>query len=273
MVLEKPKLLFETQVSRRKYVRRVFWNLLAAVAAFGAWVALDSARTRIADRVDPLLLQAGGIVALGVAALFIVRLVFNLFRAVRRRNETARFFDRGFMWQIGKGAENEHKYAWSQVKNFREGVRTLRLGRLVLAQMGAHVFTMRDGRVYKFTPVHGDMRAFVRTVRPYIADALGERMGRALREGKTVKIHPQLTIAPKGIQAGNQKIRWSELDVEVKRGKLRVRKLAEKGKFKVVKTYPVRQVDNLGGFIEVANVTIRNHQPERFNIRTQRYGV
>lgn len=266
-MLDKPQRLYSLTVSRRRYVRRVFWNLLAAVAAFGAWAALDAARTLAAGQVDPLLLRVGGVVALGVTALFAVRLVFNLLRALRRREETAHFFDQGFTWQVGR--QEPRKYAWTQVKHYREGVRALRLGPLRLGQIGAHTLTTRDNTVYRVTAAHGNPAEFMRAVRPYLADALGTRMGQALRERKSIRIHPQLVVAAQGVVAGKDKLRWSELDVAVKRGRLHIRRVAENGKFTPVRSYPIHQIDNLGGFLEVANITIRNHQPERFNIKTQ----
>lgn len=272
-MMEKPRLIYEFAISRRHDVRRFFWNLLAAVAAFGAWVALDAVPSRTDADIDPLLLRVGEIVALGVTALFAVRAFFNLLRALRRRNESGRIFDRGFTWSRGVGKrKTEEKYAWTQVKTFREGVRTIRIGRLVLAQRGAHVLTMRDGEVYKFTAAKGNPHAFVKAVRPYVSDVIGERMARSLREGKTIRVHPQLAVSPKGIMAGDEKIRWSELDVDVKGGTLSIKKLDKNGKFKRVKAFPLTQMDNVGGFMEIANMTIRNHQPQRFNIKTQGTG-
>lgn len=272
-MLEKPRLIYEFNISRRQDVRRFFWNLLAAVAGFGAWVALDAVPSRVDVTFDPLFLQVGGIVALGVTALFAVRALFNLLRAVRRTNESGRIFDKGFTWSRGAGKrKSEERYAWSQVKTFREGVRTLRIGRLVLAQSGAHVLTMRDGNVYKFTAAKGDPRVFVKAVRPLVADVMGERMAQNLRSGKTIRVHPQLALAEPGIMVGNQKIRWSEVDITVKGGRLAIKKLDKNGKFRRVKIFPLTQLDNVGGFMEIANMTIRNHQPKRFNIKTQGMG-
>jgi hypothetical protein len=255
-------------VERRKHFRRFAWNLLVIVAALGAWVALDriSGQGLGAAKLDPVLLRAGKVIALGVAALFAVRGIFGLIRGLSRRNEFARFYDRGFTWQRGK---QKFKYGWGQVKTYREGVRQWRLGRLVLGQVGAQTFTMGDGNVFKFTAVHGNPRRFADLIRPYIADVTGEKMGRALRDDKSIRLHKNLVMASAGIVAGKTKIRWSDLDVTVKRGRLLVKRKDAKGKFKTVMVYPVYQVDNLGGFMELATSTIKNHQPERFNIKTQ----
>lgn len=264
MALEKPRLIYQFQVDRRQHLRRFFWNLLAVVAAFGAWVALDTAAGRGIG--DPLLLRVGRVIALGVAALFTVRGLFSLIRALRRRNESARFYTQGFTWQRGK---QNHKYSWSQVKTYREGVRQLRIGRLVLGQIGAQTLTMRDGNEFKFTSVHGNARRFADAVRPYIADVQGERMGQALREQKSIRLHPKLAVAAAGVQAGQQKIRWSDLDVVLTRSRLVIKRKNAKGAFKTALSLPVHQVNNVGGFMEVASSTIKNHQPERFNIKTQ----
>lgn len=265
MALEKPNLLYQVHVERRSHLRRFFWNLLGVVAAVGAWVALYVAEGRRV--IDPLVLQAGQVIALGVAAMLLVRAIFGLIRGLRRRNEFARFYDRGFTWQRGR---EEHKYSWAQVKSFREGVRQLRLGRLVLGEAGAQIMTTRDGNVYKFTRIHGDPRRFASAVRPYVSDVMGERMARALRDNKTLKLHPTLLVTPAGVQAGKHKIRWSELDVSVKRGRLLIRRADKSGKFRTVQSYGVHQVDNVGGFLELASSTIKNYQPERFNIKTQK---
>jgi hypothetical protein len=265
MVLEKPRVIYQLHVERRSHIRRFFWNLLGIVAAFGAAVALYVAEGR--GIADPVLLQFGQIIGLGVSAMLLVRAVFALVRGLRRRNEYARFYDRGFTWQRGK---EEHKYSWSQVKSFREGVRQLRLGRLVLGQVGAQTLTTRDGQVYKFTQIHGDPKRFASTIRPFLADVMGEKMARALREKKSVRLHPKLVVMPAGIQAGKHKIRWSDLDVAVRRGRLIIRQADKSGKFRTVQSFGLHEVDNVGGFMEIATSTIKNYQPERFNIKTQK---
>lgn len=267
MVLDKPKLIYTITVERQRYLRRFFWNLLAFVAAFGAWVALDQVAGR--GVVDPLLLQVGQVIALGVVALFLVRGVFNLWRWLTRRKETIQFFDRGLIWQQ-RGVD--HKYKWTQVKSFREGVRQWRLGRWVIATFGAQTLTMADDREFRITAVHGDPRLIAARLRPYIADVTGERMARKLRESKTIRLHPNLIMHAAGLQVGRQKIRWEQVDVEIRGDRLLIKKLNDRQKFKVFKTFDTRQIDNLGGFLEVANITIQNHQPHRFNIKVQGVG-
>ncbi len=267
MNTDKPRLLFAAKAERRKFIRRFFWSLLAVVGAIGAWVALDV--TTMRTDVDPLLLNVGKTAALGVAALFAVRGFFNLLRGLRIRNEEMRFYDRGFRWVIGK---QEHKYTWAQVSTFREGVHQVKLGRFILAQTGAQVLRMADGTAFMFKPVHGDAAKFAARVRPFIADVTGTRMARALRSNRTVRVHGDLLLTPQGLKVGKNSIGWSQVDVEVKGRKLIIRRLNKTGKFKTVRTFDIHQVDNLGGFMEITRSTIQNHQPERFNIKTQGFG-
>jgi hypothetical protein len=237
--------------------------LLATVAAAGAWIALDYATGR--EDVDPDILRAGQIVAVFAIIMLVYQFLRNLLRALRLRTESARFFDKGFTWTRGK---ETHKYAWSQVRAFRTGARAIRLGRWTLVQFGSQRLTMNDGQTYRIGALQGDMRRFAAAVRPYIADVTGTRIGRALRAGKSVKLHPKLVITGGGLVVGKKRIRWSDVDVSVKRGKLVVSQQNAKGNFKPVRRYDTRQIDNLAGFLDVAHSTIRNHQPQRFNIQT-----
>lgn len=271
MALDKPQLIYTMQVERQTHIRRFLWGILATVAGIGAWGAfwVISGREDILTDAPPnalLVLQVGQVLALGVVAVFAIRSLFSLVRIFTRRTESAQFYDRGFMWTRGN---QSMRYSWGQVQSFKEGARVLRLGFIPLGEIGAHTFTMRDGQTLKFTPAHGDPRAFADAINPYLADILGERMGRLLRDKKSVRVHPQLVMHAAGVQAGNQKIRWSELDVAVKNSNLLVQRKGKNSKFKTVKSYPVHQVDNLGGFMELATSTIKNYQPERFNIKTQ----
>jgi hypothetical protein len=270
MAVQKPKLLFQAVVERRPFFRRFAWWMLGAVAAAGAGIALTIAAQRKLANAN--VLQVGQLVAIALVALAVIRALVNLVKGLRRRNETVRVFDRGFAWKRGT---EEHKYSWEQVATFREGVRDLYLRGRPIYQRGAHVLKMRDGRVFKITGVHGDTRRFARIVRPLLADITGTKMGRALRDARSIRVHPTLTMLPNGVKVGKQSIPWEELDVAVKGQKLVIRRKNARGQFKTAKTYDTHQIDNLGGFMEVATMTIRNHQPERFNIKTQgpaRYG-
>jgi len=235
------------------------WSLLGAVGAAGAFAALEETAGR--QLVDQSVLRVGGIVALVIGVLFGLRALVNLWRWLRRRNETLRFFDQGFSWARGG---DEYKAGWTKLKAYREGAHGLYLGDRPIFQWGAHRLAMRDGRVFKVTGVHGDMRRFAKAVRSFTADYTGTWMGRALRHEKPVRLHRQLTLYPGGVHAGKHSIPWSELETGLKRGRLVIYRKNSKGKFKPVKSYNAASVDNVKGFLELAHGTIRNWQRERF---------
>lgn len=264
MVLKKPRLMYETVVVRKPFFRRFIWWLLGAVAALGAGIALSVAGER--HVADPGLLAVGQMVALILAALAAFRSVLNFIHWLRRRDEQVRVFDRGFFWRRGK---DEYKYSWTQVSTFREGARAVSIAGRPILQTGGHILKMRDGKVFIFTGIQGDTRMFARVVRPPLADIMGTNMARALRDGKSVRLHPALLMRQEGVNIGKKNIPWQDLDVAVKNSKLVIRKKDAKGKFQTARTYDTHSIDNLGGFLEVAHMTIRNHQPERFNIKIQ----
>ncbi len=274
-VMEKPRLIYQFDVRRRVHLRRFLWNLLAVVGAVGAWAAFfylsqpssDPRLERAYEALPPLLLTIGQVIGLGAAAVFAVRAVFALARAVRTRSQSAQFYDRGFRWQRGTEV---NQYAWSSVRNFREGYHQMKVGRAVLGGWGGNALEMKDGKTYRFTAIHGNPKIFARVIRPYITEAVGERMAQALREGKTIRLHPQFVVARAGVQARKEKIRWSELDIKVGRGRLLVKRADKKGKFKTVTSFPLSQLNNVSAFLDLASSTIQNHQPERFNIKTQK---
>ncbi len=266
-VVEGPRLIYRFEVRRRVHLRRFLWNLLVAVASIGAWAAFFYLTEQRHEALSPLLLTVGQVLALGAVAVFAVRAAFAFARSLRTQSQSAQFYDRGFRWQRGTDV---NQYAWSSVRNFREGHRQLRLGRLILGGWGGHTLEMKDGKVYRFTAMHGNPRIFAHVVRPYITEAVGERMAQALREGKTIRLHPQFVIARAGVQARREKIRWSELDIKIGRGRLLVKRADANGKFRTVARFPLSQINNLGAFLDLASSTIQNHQPERFNIRTQK---
>jgi hypothetical protein len=193
-----------------------------------------------------------------LVGLLLVRVIVNWWRWRTRHDETIRVYDQGFVWQ--RDGES-YKYAWNKLLTIREGGRGLYLGRLPLVQWGAHTLTMTDKQVFRFRPHHGDMRAFIRVVRPYAADVTGTRMGRILRQEKPVRLHPRLVAWPGGLAVGRREIHWSLLDVDIQRGRLVIRARKENnGKYRTVRSYPIHAVDNVGGFIELATVTIENHR-------------
>jgi hypothetical protein len=256
---QKPQLVFRAVVERRVYWRRARFALLALAAVALGMVALRLARDAAAA--DLALLDLGFLAALIAAVLLGVRVVVNLLRWRRRHDETLAFFDQGFVWTRDG---TQHKYGWSKLAVLREGAGGLYLRRRPLVQWGAHTLTMTDGQVFRVTPVYGDLRRFVRAVRPLAAEVTGARMGRTLRQERPVRLHPQLTVWPGGVEAGKREIPWAELAVKVKQGRLVIYAKNEKGRFTPVRRYRVSRVDNVGGFLDLAGATIRNHQPERF---------
>lgn len=264
MVVEKPRLIFESQTNRRKHMKRFLLGILGAVGGFGAYVVL----TQIEQRADvpPLLIRLGEVFALGVFVTFAVRALFALARGFRLKTETIRFFDRGLMWAIG---DDKYKYSWGQLASYREAFKQIKLGKRVIFQRGAVHFTMADGQRFALTPPHGDLKKITDQIRPIIAELLGTRMGRLLRDGQTVPVHKQISLANKGIRAGKEAIHWKQVDVAVKGGKLIISRKDKMGRFVPVMKVPVAQVENLDGFIDVATSVMQNYQPERFGVETQ----
>lgn len=261
--LQKPKLILQAVVERKPYFRRFRLSMIGFLAALGALYALNEVWKR--DLIDEWIVNVGWLVAVVVAGLLFLHAVVNLMRGLTRHPEALRFYDKGFAW-VRNG--QQHRYAWSKIRTFREGGRGLYLGRRPLVQWGAHTLTMVDGQTFRITPRYGDLRRVAAAIRPYAAEVTGTRMGRLLRQGKDkprpVRLHPRLTIWPGGVEIGKREIPWSALDVRVQNRRLAIRAKDAKGRFKIVKRYPVHTVDNLGGFVELATSTIRNHQPERF---------
>lgn len=259
---QKPKLLYEITIRRGRYFRRFAWWLLAGVAALGALVALDTAAVR--GMADESLLNVGKIVALIAAILFGLRALFHLIGWLRRRNETLKLFDKGLVWTKRSGTQ---QYSWSSLNTYREAGRGIYLGKRPLFQWGAHRLTMNDGKTLKITGVYGDLRKLGSILRKPAARVTGAVMGRTLREEEPVRLSRHLTVWPGGVEAGKLEIPWSEVDVRLKSGRLIIYRLNKAGKFQPVKRYNPRRLDNVGGFMEVATATIRNHQRERFEKR------
>jgi hypothetical protein len=259
--LQKPRLVYETSITRRKHGVRLRLQLIILLAAGGAIFALNRALAEVTT-VDPLLLNIGLAAALLVFILIAIRALINLVRWFRRRDEQVRFFDQGFVWRIGG---TEHRYGWKSLRTLREGGSGIYIGRRPLVQWGAHTLTMRDGQVFKLTPAHGNLRLIARAIRPHAGAVTGDRMAQMLRAEKPVRLHPQLTVWPGGVEAGKHEIHWSQLDVVMQRRRLIVRSLNENGRFETVKTYRAASVDNLGGFIELVASTLPNYQRERFS--------
>jgi len=257
----KPKLLFQAQTNRSQYVRRFMWTLLGLVASVAAYLALEFALGE-GESVEELLRIGSGLSVI-VAGAFFIRMGVYLYRALTTTTETIRVFSAGFTWE--RGGER-YKYSWPQVRTFREGARPVKfLGRR-LSTRGAQELIMRDGKTFAFTARHGDTDRFAKAMRRQIGEVTGTIMSRTLRNNKSVQIHPKLVIATGGLVADGDKIPWSRVDIKKQGNKLEILKLERDGQFKSVRKYPIHQVDNLLGFLDLADSLVRNAQPQRFNI-------
>ena len=260
----KPKLFYKAEIKRSKYFRRFAWMLLAFVSSVGAWLALI-ASVSYEEVPDGILLPLGQIVASILIPVLFLRAVINLRRWFSTKNEKIRMFDRGFTWKRGK---NEYKYSWSQLKTFRKGIHDASFLGRTIRQVGAHTFIMRDGQEFKITPRHGNTHIVAKRVDSMVGERVGTLMARSLRESRSVRIHPKLVVTPAGLVAGKSKIRWEEVDVKVQKEHLLIKRKDEEGQFKRVKSYPIYEIDNLAGFLDIADSMMLNYQPERFGIET-----
>lgn len=255
------RLLFEGGVRKGRYVRVFLRMLLGTLTVVGAYLALNEAASR--GLVSTALLDVGKVVAVVLGGLFAVRGLLNLFYALFRKSEHIRVYDRGLLWKTGR---KEAKYQWRQIVNFREGAR----GRLI--KRGAHVLTMNDGTRHAFKWRHGDPRLFARAVRPYAAQVTGARIGQALRDGTSVKLHPNLEIQSAGVIAKRKPIRWETLIVNVEKNRLHVRSRSRAGTTEVA-SFPLHAVDNVGGFIDLArSMTEQMRDARRVAASQQRPG-
>ncbi|MGQ9909851.1 MAG: hypothetical protein ACUVS2_13555 [Candidatus Flexifilum sp.] len=250
------RLLYTTTVRRGKYVRLFLRTLLGSLAAIAAYLVLEEVAAR--GLIDPVsnaaLIDLGRTVAIVVAAWLGARAVYHLVLALVRRTETISVYHQGIAWGTKSRSE---KRGWSQVATFRESARALRVFGLTLAQWGAHVLRFDDETVLRFRPYHGDPRQFARVVRPYAARITSSKMGQQLREERPVRLHPRLTVYPGGIEAGSKEIHWDDLHLRVEHHRLVVRQRdAERqarGKmpWRVIRRYPLAQVDNVAGLLEL----------------------
>lgn len=260
MAVEPPRLLFAGQTRRRPHIRRMLWSLLAALSGLTMVFAFEYVRKPLA--LPETLADVGKLFSLAVFAVFSVRAIFALGRVLRTKTESFKFFDRGFVWQRAKQAPL--KYSYNQLTSWREAYTVTRWG-----QRGAIVFKTQDGHTYRITPTHGRLNTYADTLRPILTELFGTRMARALRDGQAVRAHPKLTLMGQGLKVNGQAVRWRDVDVVVRGDKLVISKRAKSAKFSPVATFRLKDVENLGGFLDVALGAIQTHQPERFGIETQ----
>ncbi|MBE0690485.1 MAG: hypothetical protein IH587_10240, partial [Anaerolineae bacterium] len=209
---------------------------------------------------DGLLLDVGRLVAVILAGLLAVLAGLSLFRTLTRPNEQIELYDQGFVWKRGK---QTHRYAWNKVNIFREGAGGLLLFNRPLLQWGSQQIVTRDGVVHRFKPAHGDTRQFARAVRKYVGPLTSTRMGQMLRAERPIKIHPRLTVYPGGVEANGREIPWSQMSIKVRGNVMRIRQQQPNGKYKTIARFNTRRIDNLVGFLELAQTTIRIHTGEK----------
>jgi hypothetical protein len=252
--LHKPKLLYQVVIDRKHYPRRLRLLFILILVSGLAWVAMDQARDR--QLADGLLLNIGSLAAAAILILASVRFIITFVRWRRRPNETLRFFNRGFSW-THRGETSQ--YPWSKIHTLREGDYGIYLGKRPLIQWGSHSLLMSDQRSFKITTRHGDLRLIGKIIRPYVAEVTGTRMGRRLRDEKPIRIHPKLTVWPGGLQIGKAEYPWEDLNVRLKGDQLLIQARVN-GKTRRVGRFNRRSIDNLGGFLDLAQVTIRTHR-------------
>ncbi len=243
-----PRLLAEATISRRPYFRRAGLSILGLIAALiGLWGLYE------ADSLGKL--PNGSWLPLTIAValigvLFLIRAIINFVRWLRNKNETLKLYNQGIVRTRGKDTV---KYGWGSLHTYREGSRALRL-------------TMQNGQVINIDNRYGDLARWASYIRQYAARVTGVYIARAIREERPVVLHPKLTIWPGGIEVDNKEIPWSKVDVRLMGKQLVVFQRAKSGGFQKVRAYNMHTVDNVGGFLEVAHSTMKNHQRDRFGV-------
>jgi hypothetical protein len=243
-----PKLLMETTLSRKPFFRRTWLSILGFIAALlGIW-AINEA-SNVGTLPEGLWLPLIIVISI-LGILFFLRALINFIRWLRGKNETLKLYNQGLVRTVGK---DTLKYGWGSLHTYREGSRALRL-------------TMQDGRVLKIDSRYGNLADWAKYIRQYAARVTGVYIARAIREERPVRLHPDLTVWPGGVEVAKKEIPWSDVDVRLMGKKLVVFQRAKSGNFQKVKAYNMHSVDNVGGFLEVAHSTMKNHQRERFGV-------
>ncbi|GEM_PF-955969 len=251
--------IFQKSIERKRYIRAFARQLLAGLATLGAAYAIEEAKRRAL--VDPLVLDIGHFAAALLGGLLIVRALVFLFYAITRKDETLRFYKQGFVWRRGREG---YKYPFSEVVSYYERGGGIYFAEDPIVQWGAHTIEISDGHIFRVSPRHGSLKRFARVMRSYIAHATAIQIGEQLRAGKAVKLHRALIVHTGGVETGKHEIAWRDLAVEIKRGRLVIRKrvLSRDQKhthYRVVRRIPLGKVKNVGGFYDLAQGTIRNH--------------
>lgn len=256
MTDNKQQLLYKHEIKRVRYGRAFVRQVLGGAAAAGAYWALQEASNR--QLADARLLDVGKLVAILLTGLLAIRAGMFLFYFLTRRNESLKFYTRGFVWSRG---DHTFKYPYQELVRYREAWHGVYLRERPLLQWGENTLEMRDGKVFKVKPRHGNMKKFARLFRPYAAYVTGIRMGQALRKGDTVKLHRKLTVYSGGVDIGKEEIHWADMAVLRRGGRIILQAYDEKRRrYRTVKKLPVSKMVNAGGFYDLAQGTIRNHK-------------
>ncbi len=243
-----PRLLMEATISRRPYFRKAWLSIVGLITALmGVWI-LNEANNLGKLPNDSWLPLTIAVALLGL--LFLIRAIINFVRWLRTKNETLKLYNQGIVLTRGN---DTMKYGWGSLHTYREGSRALRL-------------TMQNGQVINIDNRYGDLPRWAERIRQYAARVTGVYIARAIREERPVVLHPKLTIWPGGIEVDKKEIPWSKVDVRLMGKQLVVFQRAQSGNFQKVKTYNMHTVDNVGGFLEVAHSTMKNHQRDRFGV-------
>ena len=243
-----PRLLMEATISRRPYFRKTWLSILGLITALmGLWTLNEANNLgKLPNNSWLPLTIAVGILGL----LFLIRAILNFNRWLHTTNETLKMFNQGIVRTRGK---DTLKFGWGSIHTYREGSRALRL-------------TLQNGHVVNIDSRYGDLPRWASYIRQYAARVTGVYIARAIREERPVVLHPKLTVWPGGIEVDKKEIPWSNVDVRLKGKQLVVYQRAKTGGFQKVKAYNIHTVDNVGGFLEVAHSTMKNHQRDRFGV-------
>ncbi len=266
---DKPILVWEATVERSLYLQRLRWAIVAMLASGGVYWILSTDLVNEAVMAFPIVfpglqtlkavtLIGGRVVAMAVLMFSSARAILNFVLALRRPTENVRFFDEGFSWER---KNNAVKYRWNAVKTVMENPRGWYWRGKPRVQWGGITIRMRDGSVFKVTGAHGDLREFMDKVRPHYGAEIGVRMGQRLREQKGFKVHPQLAVMPQGLVLGEDKrISWKRLYMMVSGRELVLGRYDDADNVKVVQRIPTHTVENLAGFLELAEATAETFQ-------------
>ncbi|MCA0458088.1 MAG: hypothetical protein LCI00_29245 [Chloroflexi bacterium] len=244
----KTKLFVESKINRAPYFRRAWLSLLGCIVAILAIWGLYEA-SNLEKLPSGLWLPLTIVVALG-GLLFLIRALVNLVRWFRTKDETLKLFNKGIVRT--RNGQNE-TFGWGSIKTYREGSKELRL-------------TMKNGDVLTIDRRYGEFERWASYIRRYAAQITGVHIARAIREERPVHLHPKLVVWPGGVEVDKKEIPWADVEARLNKGKLTIYQKSKAGGFQKVRQYKMNTVDNIGGFLEVAHSTMKNHQRERFGV-------